>query len=1055
MKFYQFKMFYLSRFYPDFTEARILINPRDGFINKKRFESTQYYPFVNINFKVWSEKRRSRGEPSQITNKMSHIMNGNRQSGDHLNICFTNVPGQCSPQNIEIAIKLVLNRYKPGVLGLAEPSYDILKEIYFPGYKLIKGKLSGGKKFRLNVLVKETLQDVKIESFTTDVPSLLLSAGGFKYLYFYREWNKDGVAGTDHISQQEERWESFIRRVKRIGGKLIILGDANVDYLSEETQHQKNLSNIREEMFGLLADRGYAQLVKEDTRHRGDQKGCLDHIYTGQLKYVDEIFNQNIHGWDHNSIGVRLRTDRPVFRRKVIVKRDYDRVNPDDFHRVWVQSNPQEIFETKDIERMIEILEFKIKHVLDILCPEKRFVTSENYAPWVDKQLKSEMKYRDRLRREAIEGKVPWTEHDKMKHKVKDELKKAERAWKEKYLNFEDEKQGWHRLKEVSGLTEAAAKKIALMIDGELVDDPETLSKYINEYFIEKINKITAEFPPKPIEAATHAMEYLKDKNVGKFKFQTASYSFVKRVTMKLNNVDSTGMDGIPVKVYKKFRSSLTPAITKIINSSIKTSIYPQRFKDGCISPVPKKGDLSLVSNWRPVVLLPVMSRILEGVLMTQMMNYLEDRELIPPTQHAYRRRKSCITAWEDIDVIINRARDEGKACGMLMTDLAGAFNCVSKLTLLPTLRMAGFNLESIKLLESYLSNRSNCTRVESSVSIPLPVPTGVGEGSSSGPILWLCHILTSPGVIRKTESILEDYEDDNHPATIPIIRREHYQVYETTFADDCNNIVVARTNKEVLDIMAVLQDQYSDYFSNLGLKESRAKQQHIIWSKKKEKGNEFLLNGRKGESSIKLLGIICSDSYTFEKQAASVAGRIAARLPHLRRIRDHVSRDVLIRVSTALALSILQYGVEIWCQKISLQRKLQKIVNMLLRILTNKGRDANVASMMMETGILNVHLTYQYFAIMSLERLIETKGSSESVKLILWNHDRIIYQTRVKYLRLNWRPKTASGWQCFMQQSCKYYNALGLWYTNWFSEPDAGKRLKEDLIIKYGNKNL
>ena len=159
-------------------------------------------------------------------------------------------------------------------------------------------------------------------------------------------------------------------------------------------------------------------------------------------------------------------------------------------------------------------------------------------------------------------------------------------------------------------------------------------------------------------------------------------------------------------------------------------------------------------------------------------------------------------------------------------------------------------------LLESYLTNRSNCTRVESSISRPLPVPTGVGEGSSSGPILWICHILSSPGVIKKTKKILEDYEDDSHPAHIPIIRKGTYQVHEATFADDCNNNIVAESNEAVLNIMSVLQDQYSLFFSNLGLKESRAKQQHIIWSKKKEEGDDFLLNGRKGESSIKILGI-------------------------------------------------------------------------------------------------------------------------------------------------------------------------------------------------------
>ena len=113
------------------------------------------------------------------------------------------------------------------------------------------------------------------------------------------------------------------------------------------------------------------------------------------------------------------------------------------------------------------------------------------------------------------------------------------------------------------------------------------------------------------------------------------------------------------------------------------------------------------------------------------------------------------------------------------------------------------------------------------------------------------------------------------------------------------------------------------------------------------------ILNGRKGESSIKLLGIHCSSDYTFEKQATSVIGRMAGRLPHLRKIRDHVSRDVLIRVSTALCLSILHYGIEIWGQKPSLQRKCQRMVNILLRIITSSQRDRSIVSMLAETKLL------------------------------------------------------------------------------------------------------
>ena len=95
-------------------------------------------------------------------------------------------------------------------------------------------------------------------------------------------------------------------------------------------------------------------------------------------------------------------------------------------------------------------------------------------------------------------------------------------------------------LKLVSGLSDGRSKKMSLMIDGELDDDEETLSQHVNEHFVEKIDKITKEFPPKPVESSKHAMDFLKGKKIGNFAFKTASYSFVKKVTMGLNNVEST-----------------------------------------------------------------------------------------------------------------------------------------------------------------------------------------------------------------------------------------------------------------------------------------------------------------------------------------------------------------------------------------------------------------------------------------------------------------------------------------------------------------------------------
>ena len=245
-----------------------------------------------IYFKACIEVKKRRGETKLTINKLMHIINGNIGE-DYLTAIFQNVPGyKLSRKDQEIAIKTVLQEFQPGLLGIAEPTYDSLKTMWFPGYKLVKGKLRGGKKFRLNVLIKDTLVDYKVESFTTDIPSLLINVNGYKYCFFYREWRKDGVDGTQVQALQDERWATFLTRASKIGGKLFLLGDANIDFLREDTAHQQRLGNLRESMFEFLSERGYSQIIREDTRMEDGKVGLLDHIYTAQLKFVSNIYNK-------------------------------------------------------------------------------------------------------------------------------------------------------------------------------------------------------------------------------------------------------------------------------------------------------------------------------------------------------------------------------------------------------------------------------------------------------------------------------------------------------------------------------------------------------------------------------------------------------------------------------------------------------------------------------------------------------------------------------------------------------------------------------------------
>ena len=114
-------------------------------------------------------RRRSRGEAGVISNKMNHIVNGNR--GHYLDCLFQNLPGKQSKQkDKQIAIETILDQHRPILLGIAEPQTEDLEKMRIGGYNLVKGTLKRGRKIRLNVLSRMELTTKSSDSARTSLP---------------------------------------------------------------------------------------------------------------------------------------------------------------------------------------------------------------------------------------------------------------------------------------------------------------------------------------------------------------------------------------------------------------------------------------------------------------------------------------------------------------------------------------------------------------------------------------------------------------------------------------------------------------------------------------------------------------------------------------------------------------------------------------------------------------------------------------------------------------------------------------------------------------------
>ena len=112
-----------------------------------------------------------------------------------------------------------------------------------------------------------------------------------------------------------------------------------------------------------------------------------------------------------------------------------------------------------------------------------------------------------------------------------------------------------------------------------------------------------------------------------------------------LKETSACGSDGISLRFIRDALYMIAFYITVIVNTSIVTNAYPNLWKNPYAIPAYKSGDVDNVTNYRPISLLPVLSKILEKIVANQLTEYLETNNLLSETQHGFRPKLSTETA--------------------------------------------------------------------------------------------------------------------------------------------------------------------------------------------------------------------------------------------------------------------------------------------------------------------------------------------------------------------------------------------------------------------------